>query len=146
MGIKIGRYHIFLFRIFKPSAVFLRVLLWKNFFQSNLNLNPPKFGLNFLELKKTIDQKFMLICGFEKFGNFFVRIDILERLFLKIIENSKKNKIKLNSDMINLLGCSTDNFVKLLGLMSYKSEKGKKEEEIYFRYMPKKLVNKKKIV
>ena len=78
LGVKIGRYHIFLYRIFKPNAVTIRVLLWKNFFQNNSKLNPPKFGLNFLDLKEIIDQKFMLICGFEKFENFFVRIDILE--------------------------------------------------------------------
>ena len=85
----------------------------------------------------------MLICGFEKFENFFVRIDILERLFIKIIENNKENRIKLNSDMINLLGCNKDNFIKLLELMNYKTEKGEKENEIHFRYMPKRLVTKK---
>ncbi len=146
LGVKIGRYHIFLYRIFKPSAVTIRVLLWKNFFQNNLKLNPPKFGLNFLDLKKITDQKFMLICGFEKFENFFVRIDILERLFIKIIENNKKNKIKLDSDMINLLGCSKDNFIKLLKLMNYKVEKGEKENEIHFKYMPKNINKKKKLL
>jgi ATP-dependent RNA helicase SUPV3L1/SUV3 len=146
LGVKIGRYHIFLYRIFKPSAVTIRVLLWKNFFQNNSELNPPKFGLNFLDLKKIIDQKFMLICGFEKFENFFIRIDILERLFIKIIENNKKNKIRLNSDMINLLGCSKDNFIKLLKLMNYRIEKGEKENEIHFRYMPKNTNNKKKLL
>ena len=35
----------------------------------------------------------MLLCGFEKFNNFFVRIDILERLFMQII-NSDTEKIK----------------------------------------------------
>jgi len=143
-GVKIGRYHVFLYRIFKPSAVTIRILLWKNFFQNNLKLNPPKFGLNFLDLKKNIDQKFMLICGFEKFENFFVRIDILERLFIKIIENIKRNRIKLNSDMINLLGCNKDNFIKLLELMNYKAEKEGEKNEIHFRYMPKKISNKKK--
>ena len=59
-------------------------------------------------------------------------------------ENNKENKIKLNSDMINLLGCSKDNFIKLLKLMNYKVEKGEKENEIHFRYMPKKISNKKK--
>jgi ATP-dependent RNA helicase SUPV3L1/SUV3 len=88
----------------------------------------------------------MLICGFEKFENFFVRIDILERLFIKIIENNKKNKIKLNSDMINLLGCSKDNFIKLLNLMNYKVEKSEKENEIHFRYMPKNTIDKKKLL
>ena len=43
--------------------------------------------------------------------------------------------------MINLIGCSKDNFIKLLGLMDYKVEE--KENEIYFRYMPKKIKNKK---
>ena len=69
----------------------------------------------------------------------------MERLFIKIIENIKKNRIKLSSDMINLLGCNKDNFIKLLGLMNYKIEKGKKENEIHFKYMPKKNGNKKKL-
>ena len=31
LGVKFGRYHVFLFKLLKPDAVFLRVLLWKNF-------------------------------------------------------------------------------------------------------------------
>ena len=145
-GVKIGRYHVFLHRIFKPSAVTTRILLWKNFFGSHLKLNPPKFGLNFLNTKENLDQKFMLICGFEKFKNFFVRIDILERLFIKIIEKSIKNRIKLDSDMLNLLGCSKDNFIKLLSFMDYKVEKIEKKDEIYFRYKPNKINNRKKMI
>jgi ATP-dependent RNA helicase SUPV3L1/SUV3 len=57
----------------------------------------------------------MLLCGFEKFDNFFVRIDILERLFMQIINSNLKNKeIKMIPEMLNLLGCSKDNFKKLL--------------------------------
>ena len=33
--------------------------------------------------------------GFENFKEFFVRIDILEKLFLKIIENTKDRKFKI---------------------------------------------------
>ena len=145
-GVKIGRYHVFLHRIFKPSAVTTRILWWKNFFGSHLKLNPPKFGLNFLNTKENLDQKFMLICGFEKFKNFFVRIDILERLFIKIIEKSIKNRIKLDSDMLNLLGCSKDNFIKLLSFMDYKVEKIEKKDEIYFKYKPNKINNRKKMI
>ena len=41
----------------------------------------------------------MLLCGFEKFNNYYVRIDILERLFVQIINaNDEKNKeIKIGS-------------------------------------------------
>ena len=57
----------------------------------------------------------MLLCGFEKFDNFFVRIDILERLFMQIINSNhkKKKEIKLIPEMLNLLGCNKENFKKL---------------------------------
>ena len=141
-GVKFGRYHVFLYKLFKPSIVSLRLLLWKNFNQKHLDLIPPKFGLNFLEDKNFVDQNFMLICGFEKFDNFYVRIDILERLFLKIIESDKnsKSEIKLTSQLMNLLGCNKENFLKLIKKMGYKSFE--KNNETYFKYSPMKKVKK----
>ena len=84
----------------------------------------------------------MLICGFEKFDNFYVRIDILERLFLKIIETDKNsnNEIKLTADMLNLLGCSKENFNKLIKKMGYKIIE--KNNEVFFKYIQPKRVNK----
>ena len=38
LGVKFGRYHVFLFKLLKPEAVSLRILLWKNFHQKNFNL------------------------------------------------------------------------------------------------------------
>ena len=78
----------------------------------------------------------MLLCGFEKFDNIFVRIDILERLFLLIFNSEKgeKKEIKVIPEMLNLLGCSKDNFKKLLKKMNYKIYE--KEEEIYIKYIP----------
>ena len=85
-------------------------------------------------MKQKKNNNFLLICGFENFDKFYVRIDILERFFLKIIGNTKDKAFKINSDMINLIGCSKENFFKLLELMEYKS-KNKKEE--FFIYKPK---------
>ena len=139
MGVKFGRYHIFLFKLFKPSSVSLRISLWKNFHQNYFNLKPPTFGLNFIEEKKSKDKNFMLLCGFEKFGNFYVRIDILERLFMNIISSNpnKEKEIKLVPEMLNLLGCNKSNFLKLIQLMNYKYFE--KENETYFKYVPKKI-------
>ncbi len=142
MGIKIGRYHIYLPKMLKPKAVEFRISLWKMFYNlSNENLI-PKSGLNFLA-NSNFDKNFLLLCGFEKFKQFFVRIDILEKLFLKIIENTKDRKFKVNSEMMNLLGCSKENFYKLMVNMNYKKdiavdtyifkgEKKKKEKIIRF--------------
>ncbi|MDC1176242.1 AMP-binding protein, partial [Candidatus Pelagibacter sp.] len=48
LGVKFGRYHVFLYQLIKPEAVSLRTLLWKNFHQKYYNVQPPTFGLNFL--------------------------------------------------------------------------------------------------
>tara|TARA_Y100001970_G_scaffold196503_1_gene238939 strand:- start:746 stop:3256 length:2511 start_codon:yes stop_codon:yes gene_type:complete len=138
LGVKFGRYHIFLYKLFKPSIVSLRLLLWKNFHQTNFDFKPPTFGLNFLENEKIIDRNFMLLCGFEKFDNFYVRIDILERLFFKLFNIQTKDKeIKLVPEMLNLLGCSKDNFLKLTKKMNYRSFE--KEKEIFIKYAPQRI-------
>ena len=142
LGVKFGRYHIFLFKLIKPEAVSLRTLLWKNYHQKYFKLSPPKFGLNFLE-NKNLDQKYMLLCGFEKFNNYFVRIDILERLFVLIISSSNnkmQKEIKMVPEMLNLLGCNKENFKKLLSNMNYKIFENK--DNIYFKYMPRKIIQK----
>jgi ATP-dependent RNA helicase SUPV3L1/SUV3 len=137
LGVKFGRYHVFLYQLIKPEAVSLRTLLWKNYHQKYYNLKPPTFGLNFLDDKELKNKNFMLLCGFEKFDTLFVRIDILERLFMLIINSSdlKENKeIKMIPEMLNLLGCSKENFKKLLQKMAYKVFD--KEDETFFKYNP----------
>ena len=58
-------------------------------------------------------------------------------MYVPINNNNKYSKIKLESDMINLLGCTKENFVRLLQLMHYRFEEKNKENEIYFSYKPK---------
>ena len=121
MGIKIGRYHIYLPKMLKPKAVDFRISLWKIFNNLSSKNKVPKSGLNFL-IGENFEKNFLLLCGFEKFGNFFVRIDILEKLFLKIIERTKGKKFTVNAEMMNLLGCSKENFYKLMAYMNYKKD------------------------
>ncbi len=140
-GVKFGRYHVFLFKLFKPSSVSLRILLWKNFYQKYFDLEPPVFGLNFFEDKRNLNKDFLLLCGFENFNKIYVRIDILERLFLIIFNSSKdftkKNEdIKVIPEMLNLLGCNKENFVKLLKQMDYKTYE--KNKDLFFKYSPSK--------
>ena len=138
LGVKFGRYHVFLFKLLKPESVSLRILLWKNYHQKSFNLKPPTFGLNFLEDKDYKNKNFMLLCGFENFDKYFVRIDILERLFVQIINANQdvKTKIKLVPEMLNLLGCSKNDFIKLIQKMSYKTFE--ENNEFYFKYVPTK--------
>ena len=79
----------------------------------------------------------MLFSGFEKFDRFFVRIDILERLFIKLYNfQSKDREIKLIPEILNLLGCSKENFINLIKYLNYKSFE--KENDIFIKNIPKK--------
>jgi len=122
MGIKIGRYHIYLPKMLKPKAVEFRISLWKIFHNLSNKHEIPKFGLNFI-INKNYEKNFLLLCGFEKFKEYFIRIDILEKLFIKILDNSKDRKFKINAEMMNLLGCTKENFYKLMTYMNYKKDK-----------------------
>lgn len=144
LGVKFGRYHIFLFKLLKPTSVSLRILLWKIYNNKFLNLSPPTYGLNFLNNMRSANKDFMLLCGFEKFDDIYVRIDILERLFLLIFNSKKddKKEIRVIPEMLNLLGCSKENFKKLLKKMNYKIYE--KEKDFFIKYVPlkNKIVNK----
>ena len=122
MGIKIGRYHVYLPKMLKPKAVEFRISLWKIFHNLTKKQEIPKSGLNFI-INKNYEKNFLLLCGFERFKDYFVRIDILEKLFIKILDNSKDRKFKINSEMMNLLGCTKENFYKLMTYMDYKKDK-----------------------
>ena len=122
MGVKIGRYHIYLPKMLKPKAVEFRIGLWRIFNNLSNKNNIPKSGLNFLT-NTSLEKNFLLLCGFEKFEEFFIRIDILEKLFLKILDKTIDKKFKINAEMMNLLGCSRENFYKLMTYMNYKKDK-----------------------
>ena len=127
MGIKIGRYHIYLPKMLKPKAVEFRIKLWNLFHNLSGKNTIPQSGLNFL-IDTNLERNFLLLCGFEKFKEFFVRIDILEKLFIQIMDNTRNKKFKINASMMNLLGCSKENFYKLMNYMNYKKDK---EEDTY---------------
>jgi ATP-dependent RNA helicase SUPV3L1/SUV3 len=135
-GIKIGKYHIYQPRMIRPNAIKFKTILWKCF-NSTKEMTYPNFGINFLKNFKNKNKNFLRICGFETFGNFIIRVDILERLFIEIINRSKDYKFKLDSKILNLLGCTKDDFVNFIKLIGYKVINEENEPE--FKYLPKKI-------
>ena len=135
-GIKIGKYHIYQPRMIRPNAIKFKTILWKCF-NSTKEMTYPNFGINFLKNFKNKNKNFLRICGFETFGNFIIRVDILERLFIEIINRSKDYKFKLDSKILNLLGCTKDDFINFIKLIGYKVIN--KENEPEFKYLPKKI-------
>ena len=129
IGIKIGRYHIYQPLMIKPKAVNLKIILWNCFNNKTQTEKCPVFGLNFLKNFETKNKEFLLICGFESFENYIIRVDILEKLFIKILGATNNNQFSISSEMLNLLGCGKEDFTKLLKLMNYR--KIDKDKDIF---------------
>ena len=121
--------------LFYSIAIKFKSILWKCF-KNTRDLNYPKFGLNFVSNFPNKNKEFLRICGFETFGKFIIRIDILERLFLEIISKSKNYKFKLDSKILNLLGCSKDDFTKFIKYLNYRILD--KTDDSVFKFIPKK--------
>ncbi|MEK9959773.1 MAG: helicase-related protein, partial [Pelagibacteraceae bacterium] len=117
-GIKIGKYHVYQPRMIRPKAIQLKTILWKCYYGLQ-KIDYPNFGLNFIKNFKNKDKKFMLICGFETFGQFIIRIDILEKLFVEILSRSKDYSFQLDAKLLNLLGCSKENFIQFIKYINY---------------------------
>ena len=62
---------------------------------------------------------------------------MLERLFLTIRNDKNQNtsELLIIPEMINLLGCSQENFIKLIKEMNYKTFQQYKQ--FYFKYLPR---------
>ena len=74
--------------------LFHGISLWRLYYQIAANRGIPRSGLNYL-IDKKYNKNFLLLCGFEKFKNHYVRIDILEKLFIKILNKTEKENLKL---------------------------------------------------
>ncbi|NBP31108.1 MAG: helicase [Proteobacteria bacterium] len=143
IGIKIGRYHVYQPLMIKPKAVNLKIIFWNCFNNKIQREKCPTFGLNFLKNFETKNKEFLLICGFETFENYIVRVDILEKLFLKILNSTNNNQFSISSEMLNLLGCGKEDFEKLLKLMNYKKiDKNKDIFSYDFKNKDKKKIKK----
>ena len=134
-GIKIGKYHVYQPRMIRPKAIQLKTILWKCYYGLQ-KIDYPNFGLNFIKNFKNKDKKFMLICGFETFGQFIIRIDILEKLFVEILSRSKDYSFQLDAKLLNLLGCSKENFIQFIKYINYEMIEDK--DNTIFKFKPKK--------
>ena len=62
----------------------------------------------------------------------------MERLFLKVMEKTKNNNFEMNSEKMNLVGCSKENLIILFSLMGYKKLSGTENKNDLYTYKPKK--------
>ena len=99
-------------------------------------IHAAKIDENYSDKEEEIIKKTLIELGANK--------NEIDTLIIKAKENEEKanqildytKEIKLIPEMLNLLGCSKDNFKKLIQKMNYKIIN--KKDDLFFKYSPQK--------
>ncbi len=138
-GVRFGAVTVFLPALLKPAATDLRLLLWHLEQKKSEIAAGPANGLTSVVADVAAPPGFYDVCGYRLCGNRAVRVDMLERLsdlirdrvFWKprIPEESRPQGsiegggFTVISDMMSLVGCSGEEFEKILESLGFRSQK-----------------------
>jgi ATP-dependent RNA helicase SUPV3L1/SUV3 len=138
-GMRFGAVTLFLPALLKPAATDLRLLLWHLEQKKSEIAAAPANGLTSVAADAAATAGFYDVCGYRVCGNRAVRVDMLERLsdlirdrvFWKprIPEEQRPagsvegGGFTVISDMMSLVGCSGEEFEKILESLGFRSQK-----------------------
>ena len=119
LGVKIGRRQIFFPKLLRPRSSSLLALLWA----INKKIIPvpelPTPGRVSIFYNDLVSIDFMRVAGFVPAGNLLVRIDILERLEGMLKMRAVNGPFQIDSQVLNLLGCSAEQAVSVIASLGY---------------------------
>ena len=146
-GVRFGAYHVFCPALLKPAAAKWTILLWalKSAKEGLLSLDdipqPPQQGLTSILADTAMPAGFYASVGFKLCGTRAVRIDMLERVadMIRLLIFWKPEKegderpsgsiegggFTITADMMSLVGCSGEDFAKILQTLGYRMEQRK---------------------
>ncbi len=141
-GVRFGAFNIYIPILLKPAAAEL-VLLLTNVSNSNPEEEhafpePPSAGLTSVKTDEALTAQQYRACGYHLCGERAVRLDMLERLSemirpLLVYNKDKKaplpegatgfGSFKIQTDMLSILGCSTDEMANILKALNFQMNK-----------------------
>jgi ATP-dependent RNA helicase SUPV3L1/SUV3 len=129
LGIKIGKREVFFPKLLKPRVAVFCSLLWA--IKHGLNPIPkiPAAGRVSVNYDESISSGFMQAAGYRRAGNLMVRVDILERITGILKSRAANNYFGIGPELLNLLGCSSDDIVSVLESLGYEREKQRSIKE-----------------
>ena len=121
-GVRIGSESVFLPALVKPKASRLRALLWAVHGDHPVRPPPPP-GLNWVPTQRDVEAAFYEACGYRPIAGRAVRIDILDRLSVLLIRESRKGPISLSHEILSLLGMPAEQASAVIRALDYREEK-----------------------
>ena len=118
-GVRFGRESIYLPALLKPRQARLRALLW-SIHQGLAVHQPPPPGLNTVIPEAGIAGAFYDACGYRIVGGRALRIDILDRLAIRLDHAARKGAFAISPEMLSLLGLSFEDAEPVVSALGYR--------------------------
>ena len=133
-GIRVGAKFFFMPNLLKKNQMELNALLWKVFYDAKENLIYPlplDGRVSFFSENEMPDSYWSAI-GYKCLNKFALRIDIFERVFYLARQKLKYGPFLDSSDMMNPLGCNSDELANILNYCGYKSLKLQDNRKLFY--------------
>ncbi len=140
LGIRIGAKYFFIPHLLKKKPLEFNAILWKTYYQKDSDdiLPLPLNGrVSFISETKMPGNYWQSI-GYINIKNFIFRIDVFEKIFFIARQKLKKGPFLESSDLMNPLGCNSDQLKEIMAFCGYDHLTISDEKKLFF------LSNKKK--
>ncbi len=144
LGIRIGAKYFFIPNLLKKKPLELCAILWKTYYQNDTDhfLPLPSNGrVSFTSEIKMPDNYWQSI-GYINIKNFIFRIDVFEKIFFIARQKSKKGPFLESSDLMNPIGCNSNQLKDIMRFCGYESLSISDEKKLYYHSTNKKSSNK----
>ena len=134
LGIRIGAMYFFVPNFLKKEAMEMNALLW-SIFNNKKEKKPfpfPKDGRVSFSTDINMPKSYWLAIGHICINNFAVRVDVFERIFFIARQKIKFGPFLESSDLMNPLGCNSEQLSKILQFCGFNSINLEDEKRIYF--------------
>ena len=133
-GIRIGAKFFFMPNLLKKNPIELNVLLWKIFFGSKEeNTFPlPSDGRVSFPTEIKMPSTYWSAIGYHCIDKFAVRVDVFEKIFYLARQKIKYGPFIESSDMMNPVGCNSDQLQDILSFCGFDSFKLGNNKKLFF--------------
>ncbi len=120
-GVHFGIETVYVTSLVKPQAARLRALLWTVARGAPCRM-PPAAGLASVAIEDGVGREFYEACGYRVMAGRAIRVDILDRLSIRLRRAAKKGPFAMTPEMINPAGLTTTDAVAVFSELGYADE------------------------
>ncbi len=144
LGIRIGAKYFFIPNLLKKKSLELCAILWKTFYQIDIDdfLPIPADGRVSFKSEIKMPNNYWQSIGYIHIKNFSFRIDVFEKIFFIARQKIKKGPFLESSELMNPIGCNSDQLKDIMTFCGFDFVILSDKKKLYFQSNIKKDVKK----